>query len=299
MPEASVEVERRQAELDVVYQLIFGSETAPPPPLRNDSDSTDADAIPLDDDDIIHLAKRSRRSGAKFAALWVGQWKEHFSSQSEADSSVCFKLAYFTKDASQIDRIFRRSGLMREKWDERHGEKTYGRSTIEKALAKVAAQYRPPRKEDGTAKVPRPCPPPPSNPQLPKIVIDDIQLNDLTEQALTILLRANTPPSVFVRGGVVARVVQDENGLPKIEIFDRVRMRCRLGQVANFFTLRKTEAGYSQVATHPPLTLAENLLALGRWDFPPLAGIARAPRCRATDRLTLLARPLGQCAKCA
>ena len=53
----------------------------------------------------------------------------------------CSPLAFYTKDAAQIDRLFRRSGLMRAKWDEQHGEQTYGATTIAKALAKVTKQY--------------------------------------------------------------------------------------------------------------------------------------------------------------
>ena len=75
--------------------------------------------------------------------------------------------------------------------------------------------------------------------------------------------------------------MRDENGVPKIESFDRVRMRCRLSEVANFFTLRKGEGGaYEQVGTNPPLSLAENVLAQTAWNLPPLAGIARAPILR-------------------
>ena len=87
---------------------------------------------------------------------------------------------------------------------------------------------------------------------------------------------------MFVRAGAVARVLRDENGVPRIEQFDRVRMRCRLSEVANFFTLRKGEGGcYEQVGTNPPLQLAENILAQTSWELPPLAGIARAPILRA------------------
>ncbi|MEZ6072256.1 MAG: hypothetical protein R3C10_18855 [Pirellulales bacterium] len=70
--------------------------------------------------------------------------------------------------------------------------------------------------------------------------------------------------------------------MPKIEEFDRVRMRCRLSEVANFFTLRKGEGGcYEQVGVPPPLSLAENILAQTSWELPPLVGIARAPILRA------------------
>jgi hypothetical protein len=43
-------------------------------------------------------------------------------------------------DAAVIDRQFRRSGLMRPKWDERHGDRTYGERTIARALERFAPE---------------------------------------------------------------------------------------------------------------------------------------------------------------
>ena len=70
------------------------------------------------------------------------------------------RLAFYTKDAAQIDRLFRQSGLMRDKWDELHGEQTYGETTIAKALAKVTKQYEPKRRR----KIEPSAPPPPRIP---------------------------------------------------------------------------------------------------------------------------------------
>jgi|GEM_PF-1627839 len=100
----------------------------------------------MTDDAIIEKASASRKSGEKFKALWAGRWNDYFNSASEADSSVVFTLAFYTKDAAQIDRMFRGSGLMREKWDEFRGEETYGEKTIRKALSGVTGQYAPRRK---------------------------------------------------------------------------------------------------------------------------------------------------------
>ena len=140
-------VEIRQEQLDAVYRAVFGDDG------HSDSDQKSGPCQPhdravyvvLDDDQIIDLASNQRRSGAKFATLWSGDWNAYFNSASEADSSVVFTLAFYTKDAAQIDRLFRRSGLMRPKWDEQHGEQTYGATTIAKALAKVTKQYQPKR----------------------------------------------------------------------------------------------------------------------------------------------------------
>ena len=136
----SAEVESRQAELDEIYHLVFGdTQTAPAPPRSQEPVA----ASGLSDDEIIRKACTSRKNGAKFTALWEARWNDFFNSASEADSSVVFTLAFYTKDAAQIDRLFRRSKLYRPKWDEVHGADTYGRTTIAKALDKVTGQYQP------------------------------------------------------------------------------------------------------------------------------------------------------------
>lgn len=76
----------------------------------------------------------SARNAEKFARLWSGN-HQGYQSGSEADLALCGILATHTDDYDQIDRLFRRSGLFRTKWDEKRGEFTYGKSTIRKVLA--------------------------------------------------------------------------------------------------------------------------------------------------------------------
>jgi len=148
LAECADDVEDRQAALDAVYTQVLGApDVAPASPVNPSNNGH----VSLADDEIIRLACARKKSGAKFTALWAGRWNDHFNSRSEADSSVVFTLAYFTKDAGQIDRIYRRSALIRDKWDELHGEQTYGAMTIAKALATVSAQYKP-RKRKGDDK---------------------------------------------------------------------------------------------------------------------------------------------------
>ena len=78
------------------------------------------------------------KDAEKFQRLYSGQWQNDYPSQSEADLAFCNKLAFWTgKDAGQMDALFRQSGLMRPKWDEKHfGDgRTYGQSVIEKAIS--------------------------------------------------------------------------------------------------------------------------------------------------------------------
>lgn len=130
----------RQEAVNDIYQRVFGAAQ----PVRLETKPlAPSNAYGPSDDEIIEKASRSRRSGGKFTALWAGNWNKFFKSQSEADSSLVFTLTFYTKEAAQIDRMFRRSGLMRPKWDEKHGQKTYGQMTIDNALGKVTSQYRP------------------------------------------------------------------------------------------------------------------------------------------------------------
>lgn len=76
-------------------------------------------------------------NGATFIDLWGthGGWQEHFSSQSEADLSLIMRMAFYTGPCpEQLDRLFRQSVLMRDKWDETRGGETYGERTIRMAL---------------------------------------------------------------------------------------------------------------------------------------------------------------------
>lgn len=98
--------------------------------------------VALDDLELVNRAKRSRQ-GAAFAALMDGDTSA-YQSASEADLALCNMLAFWTgKDAARMDRIFRSSGLMREKWDRRQSGSTYGAITIQTAIDSARQTYEP------------------------------------------------------------------------------------------------------------------------------------------------------------
>lgn len=99
--------------------------------------------VDLDDREIIDKA-RNCKTGGLFQLLYSGQWQGLYSSQSEADLALCNHLAFWTqKDAQKMDRIFRSSGLMRDKWDKLRGQYTYGQKTIEQAILHCVDVYEP------------------------------------------------------------------------------------------------------------------------------------------------------------
>jgi hypothetical protein len=95
------------------------------------------------DNELIGRIEISKQ-GAKFEALYRGDISG-YPSHSHADSAIVFTLAWWTRDPAQIDRIFRSSGLMRDKWDSIRGGTTYGGQLIDEALSTVTAREQPQR----------------------------------------------------------------------------------------------------------------------------------------------------------
>lgn len=88
----------------------------------------------LSDDDLIQKAMTSK-GGESFRRLWEGDVRE-YGSQSEADLALCSRLAYWTAcDPERMDRLFRQSALMRDKWDTRRPGGSYGAQAIQKAIS--------------------------------------------------------------------------------------------------------------------------------------------------------------------
>jgi len=83
---------------------------------------------------------RRARNGGTFSRLWAGDTSAHGGDDSAADLALCNLLAFWTgRDAERMDRLFRQSGLMREKWDQRHGAQTMAPGRLRRPL-RVAAR---------------------------------------------------------------------------------------------------------------------------------------------------------------
>lgn len=93
----------------------------------------------LTDDQIIEKACREER----FEALFLhGDMTYYNNDQSSADLALCNKLAFWCGcDKGQMDRIFRRSKLMRDKWDSKRERSTYGDITLQRAIDDCDAVY--------------------------------------------------------------------------------------------------------------------------------------------------------------
>jgi len=106
---------------------------------------SDAPDLNLDDETVLERA-RSAENGEKFKKLEGGYDGFHGNDTSKADKAFCQMLAFWTGgDRRQMDRLFRNSNRMRDKWDEVHSSDgdTYGEMTIEAALGDQSEFYDP------------------------------------------------------------------------------------------------------------------------------------------------------------
>lgn len=126
----------RQKQINHIYFEVFGRgengtpsrkrKSDQPKPSRNGKPKTSRDR---DDADIVRRAKRDKRTGERFRRLWKGDYGG-YPSRSEADQALCNLLAGWVDDPERIDRLFRESGLYRDKWE----TQSYRETTIRKAL---------------------------------------------------------------------------------------------------------------------------------------------------------------------
>jgi hypothetical protein len=138
----------RQEALEAVYGREL-KDAGKPAPARQPQ----AAACGFDDQQLVEKARHAK-NGEKFARLWSGDHAA-YSSPSEADLALCSLLAFWCQgDADRIDRLFRQSGLMREKWDERRGDTTYGRQTIARVVEARTEFYNPRRRDRVSAEQP-------------------------------------------------------------------------------------------------------------------------------------------------
>jgi putative DNA primase/helicase len=102
------------AEKSNELQMILDKYMLRPTPVKQLLD-TESQSY-LSDKSVIEKALKSA-NGERFKALWQGD-TSGYASASEADLALCGMLAFWCgRDIGQMDRLFRQSGLMRDKWN--------------------------------------------------------------------------------------------------------------------------------------------------------------------------------------
>ncbi|MDB5057243.1 MAG: putative P-loop ATPase-like protein [Chloroflexi bacterium] len=249
-------------------------------------------AFTLSDDEVIDKASNATNGGA-FRALWAGDTSTHGDNDSSADMALCNHLAWWTNNnPEQMDRLFRRSGLMRDKWDQRRGKITYGDKTIREALRITAGGYTPQlppvlisrgrRVDTSTGEVleddeEAEDTPEPAEDRI-RINLSNKWIRTNVAEALAALAAGNEPePVVFVQGRSLIRVVATRNGLTP-EPYTVHSLRTRLSACADLY--RFDSRTKKHVKTDASDTLLQAMLAESCWDLPELDGIIEVPVLR-------------------
>jgi putative DNA primase/helicase len=137
-------VEERQEELEAFTAHYLAKPERARRQAGGGAAATGRAPLNLSDGELVQRAL-SAQNGATFAALWNGD-RSGYASDSEADLALCRLLAFWTGyDAARMDRMFRASGLMREKWE----REDYRQRTLSTVLATPGDTYDPNRR--GTA----------------------------------------------------------------------------------------------------------------------------------------------------
>jgi len=134
LPGTPLEIMERQGTLKSLCALYFPErESTPAQPVKPQME--------LNDEKIIDLCRKAENA-PKFVALFdYGDTSLYNGDESRADEALACLLAFYTKDAAQIERLMNASALARrEKWRERED---YRRMTIEKAIAFTREHYEP------------------------------------------------------------------------------------------------------------------------------------------------------------
>lgn len=141
---AAKPIQERAAQVEEVYmKYLYKPKEQPKAQTGTGSISggsyrnTDTDA------DLWNKMFKSAK-GWEIQALYHGDISKYNNDHSRADQALANHLAYWTNnDVVRIDRMFRQSGLMRTKWDQKRGTQTYGEKTIAAAIANTPT-YIPP-----------------------------------------------------------------------------------------------------------------------------------------------------------
>src|SRR5262249_19586939 len=137
LPGTPLTIEARQSQLTMVHAASILKPKAEAKAAKQQAKraprSTSSESPRLSDAEILAKAREAQNRD-KFLRLWSGDWSG-YDSQSEADEALCCLLAFWTRDAEQIDSLFRQSALYREgKWNDRDD---YRARTIANALDQV------------------------------------------------------------------------------------------------------------------------------------------------------------------
>jgi len=258
-------IEERHDVISAWYAEVFPPQA---PPTAGSTSSRGSSGF--DDSDVIRRCEDGKHGDVFRRLFFNGDTSSHGADDSAADLALCNLLRFYSGDRGQVERLFRRSGLYRPKWD----RETYSGPTLDKAMD--GEVYVPPLKVDPSGRTNDPAGPsethtPSDQPRIDAGVHD---LRVITHQAWQALTRANGEDVRLLRhGGIPVRVESDDHGKPVLRELTPDRVRHELARAAEFYAVTKT--GGERIV-EPPKVVVLDLLAT---PTPPLPSVTRLTEC--------------------
>jgi putative DNA primase/helicase len=252
------QVQQRQEQLDGLCMTLW--------PPKQSRVTAQAPRMPLGDDEVVARALKAK-NGDKFRSLYeAGDTSPYGGDDSAADMAMCCHLAFWTnKDAAQMDRLFRSSKLMRDKWDESRGDGTYGSMTIQNAIDETKETYsgapgmdRRRRTDEDTR---------------PEILVDPDEHRVSDE----VIEQLKNDATIYRRGDMLVKVVVNRGGKAAIAELQKPTLRYKVAR--QVYLYKKGMNGPYQV--HPADWLISEIHCRADWpEFRELLGIAHGPILR-------------------
>jgi hypothetical protein len=130
-----------QAALDALCEALFPRQAEIP---LDRQDSIAVLSAIENDDDLIATASTAGNYQKFIDLFYHGDTSAYGGDDSAADMAlICILVFWCGRDTERVDRLFRRSKLYRDKWNEKRGETTYGAITIAAGMALVTEFYEP------------------------------------------------------------------------------------------------------------------------------------------------------------
>lgn len=139
----NIPLQNREEEVKPLWEkYVYTPALEPQQPQYNRASNGLYETLKLSDQEILDSVANSRQSDIFFRYYDRGDISLQGGDASKADMAFCSMLAFWcNKDVVQMDRIFRNSGLMRPKWDEHRGTRTYGQITLDVACRNVGETF--------------------------------------------------------------------------------------------------------------------------------------------------------------
>lgn len=132
LPGSPAEINDCHDELQALHREVFTEKKSDPPATAPTPPASQTDR------DVIAKVTNGR-NGDKWNRLFDG-FTDGYPSHSEADQALCNRIAFFCgNDPQRVDSVFRQSGLMRPKWEERED---YRGMTISNAINSCTSFYQ-------------------------------------------------------------------------------------------------------------------------------------------------------------